>query len=479
MEAILQDYHQAIKDALLDLKSSTESKLAKKILELESPMVDILKEDCILLTNIDAICSRLLYLDRKDLEKQEVEGQSEMHHIQRGAWPTPNFSFNLSVRFPIRQHDERTSNGSKWKTLICRPGGYTFTGVLINPRFADVYAKVTLGGWRKEIFASEIEELKSSLNKTNAERAELEKRKVQVEATLSKNLYQAKLNFRLDHFIKDLDYLNDLERISAKRPSFPKEVLPFLDAGSISGLAQYYGLVSSVNKNEGGMSELSTGAKWLIETYKVQLDSVLESIKGSKANYRDFSSKSTSASHKFLASFEDTKVYSSKNSQQAQDPSIVEFKAICSIVFNKKHTMVQESDPILEALYKSARSDLANLRAWESSQDGVVSRFKAEAAELEQEFEKRRNARAHKDVRDFKENIKLTEMDEMAWQLAAKAMQNEFRHIGVFAALRHAPTMGDAWMSILRGMRFYMVEKPEKIIAIKGKKKNRKRRKRN
>lgn len=267
MKAILQDYHQAIKDALLDLKFSTESKLAKKILELESPMVDILKEDCILLTNIDAIHSRLLYLDQKDLEKQEVEGQSEMHHIQRGAWPTPNFSFNLRVRFPIRQHGERTSNGSKWETLVCKPGSCTFTGVLINRRFADAYAKVTLGGWRKEIFASEIEELKSSLIKTNAERAELEKRKVQVEATLKINLNQAKLNFRVDHFIKDLDYLNSLERISAKRP--PKDVLPFLKAGSISGLAQYYGLVSSVNKNEAGISELSTGAKWLIETYKV------------------------------------------------------------------------------------------------------------------------------------------------------------------------------------------------------------------
>lgn len=237
MKAILQDYHQAIKDALLDLESSTESKLAKKILELEAPMVDILKKNCILLTNIVAIHSRLLYLDRKDLEKQEVEGQFELQHIQRGVRPTPNFSFNLRVRFPIRQHGETTSNGSKWKTLVCKPGGYTFTGVLINPRFADAYAKVTLGGWRNEIFASEIEELKSSLLKTNAERAELEKRKVQVEATLKKNLYQAKLNFRVDHFIKDLDYLNDLERIFAKRPSFPKDVLPFLDASSISGLA--------------------------------------------------------------------------------------------------------------------------------------------------------------------------------------------------------------------------------------------------
>lgn len=133
-------------------------------------------------------------------------------------------------------------------------------------------------GWRKEIFPSEIEELKSSLIKTDAERAELENRKVQVEATLKKDLYQAKLNFCIDHFIKDLDYLNDLERISAKRSSFPKAVSPFLDAETISGLAQYYGLVSSVNKNEGGTSELSTGVKWLIESYKVQLDSVIESI---------------------------------------------------------------------------------------------------------------------------------------------------------------------------------------------------------
>lgn len=149
-----------------------------------------------------------------------------------------------------------------------------------------------------------------------------------------------------------------------------------------------------------------------------------------------------------------------------------------SIVFNKKHTVVQESDPTLEALYKSARSDLANLRAWESSHDGVVSTFKAEAAELEQTFEKRRNARAHKDVPDFKENIKLTEMDEIAWQLAAKAMQDELRHIGLFAALRHAPTMGDAWMSVFRGMRFCLIDKPEKIIAMKGKKRNWKKRKR-
>lgn len=248
------------------------------------------------------------------------------------------------------------------ETIVCEPGGYTFTGVLINPMFVDAYAKVTLGGWRKEIFASEIEDLKSSLIKTNAKRAELEKRKIQIEATLKNDLCQAKRDFCVDHFIKDLDYLSDLEQIYAKRPSLPKDVLPFLDAGTIFGLAQHYGLVSSINKN------VSAGTKWLIGIYKVQLDSVLERrIKGSKANYNDFSSESISTSHQFLASFEHTTVDSSKNSQQAQDPSIVEFKAMRSIVFSGKHTVVKESDPALEALYKSARSDLANLQAWTTS----------------------------------------------------------------------------------------------------------------
>lgn len=35
-------------------------------------MVEILKEDCTLLTNIDVIYSRFLYLNRKDLEKKKL-----------------------------------------------------------------------------------------------------------------------------------------------------------------------------------------------------------------------------------------------------------------------------------------------------------------------------------------------------------------------------------------------------------------------
>lgn len=168
------------------------------------------------------------------------------------------------------------------------------------------------------------------------------------------------------------------------------------------------------------------------------------------------------------------------NSQQPRDPSVVDFKAIGSIVINKGHSAAKGYDPTLEALCKSARRDLANIRAWTSSQDGVVSRFKAEAAELEQEFEGMRNARAQRDVPNFENNIKLTEIDEKAWRLAAKAMQDELRHIGIFAALRYEPAMGAAWMSVFRGMKFIVIREPKKIIAVKKKKKNRgRRRKRN
>lgn len=476
IKTILQDYHQAIEDALLGLKTSTESKLAKKILELESPKAKIFKEDCALLGNIEAITSRLHYLDRKELEEQDIEGQNELQHINRHSWPTPSFSFDLEVRFPIREHGETISQGSKWKMLLCELGGYKFTGVLINPRFADAYAKVTLRCWGKEIFASEIEELKISLIKKKAERAELGKRKVQIEATLKTDLHQAKLNLSVDHFLKDLNYMTKLKRISAKRSSFPKDVLRFLDAGTISGLAQYYGLVSSVNKNEDGTCELSVEVKGLIEGYKVELDSVLQRIKGSKATYNDFYSESMSTSHKFLASFEGTKAESPVNSQQPQNPSVVDFKVMRSI---EEHTAAKDSHPTLEALCKSARSDLADIRAWRSSQDGVVSRFKAEAAELEQEFGRRRNARAQRDVPNFDKNIKLTEMDEKAWRLAAKAMQDELRHSGIFAALRYEPTMGAAWMSVFRGMKVFVIHEPKKITAVKKKKRNRRKGKRN
>lgn len=476
IKTTLQDYHQSLEDALLDLKTSTESKLAKKILELESPKAKILMEDCALVGNIEAINSRLCYLDRKELEEQDIEGQNELQHIYRSSWPTPSFSFDLKVRFPIREHGETISKGSKWKTLLCELGGYTFTGVLVNPRFADAYAKVTLWGWRKEIFASEIEELKMSLIKKKAERAALGKRRVQVEAALKTDLHQAKLNLSVNHFVKDLDSMTKLNRVSAKRSSFPKDTLRFLDAGTISGLAQYYGLVSFVNKNEGGRSKLSVGVQRLIEGYKVELDSVLQRIKGSKATYNDFSSESISSSHKFLASFEGTKADSPVNSQQPQDPSVVDFRAMGSI---EEHTAAKDSDPTLEALCKSARSDLTNIRAWTSSQDGVVSRFKAEAAELEQEFERRRNARAQRDVPNFDKNIKLTEIDEEAWRLAAKAMRDELRHIGIFAALRYEPKMGAAWMSVFRGMKVFVIREPKKITAVKKKKKNRRKGKRN
>lgn len=459
----------------MDLKSSTESKLAKKILELESPKAKILKEDCALLENIEAINSRLRYLDRKELEEQDIAGQNELQHIHRPSWPTPSFSFDLKVRFPIREHGETISKGSKWKTLLCKLGGYTFTGELVNPRFADAYAKVTLWGWRKEIFVSEIEELKISLIIKKAERAELGKRKVQIEATLKTDLHQAKLNLSVDHFLKDLCYMTKLKQISAKQSSFPKDVLRSLDAGTISGLAQYYGLVSSVNKTEDGTSELSVGVKGLIESYQVELDSVLQRIKGSKATYNDFSSESMSTSHKFLASFEGTKVDSPVNSQQPQDLSVVDFKAMGSIVINKGHSAAKGYDPTLEALCKSARRDLANIRAWTSSQDGVVSRFKAEAAELEKEFEGMRNARARRDVPNFENNIKLTGVDEKAWRLAAKAMQDELRHIGIFAALRYEPTMGAAWMSVFRGMKLIVISEPKKIIVVKEKKKKKNR----
>jgi hypothetical protein len=120
--------------------------------------IQALKDD------IDAANSRTTYLDTTDLEEQkDFDGQATFLHIRKSIGITPNFQYNLKTKFPIRKYETDLDRYSKWKSVTCEIGGYSFQGEVKTKPFQDGRAQVALYTWKKDIHAVEIEAVKKRI----------------------------------------------------------------------------------------------------------------------------------------------------------------------------------------------------------------------------------------------------------------------------------------------------------------------------
>src|SRR5436190_12015110 len=130
--ASLQDHHAALQSTLLDLGHDITDRLetqSKQIRSKESAIKDVGSKMRAITDDIDAANSRATYLDTVDLEKQEgFDVQAAFLHVRKSIDVTPNFQFNLKTKFPIREYESYLNVHSKWKSVTCERGGYSFQG---------------------------------------------------------------------------------------------------------------------------------------------------------------------------------------------------------------------------------------------------------------------------------------------------------------------------------------------------------------
>jgi hypothetical protein len=436
-KARLKEYHITLKHVLGDVQDSLWLKLGVNELKRSSETTSLAKNEQelqVLQTSIKEIKERLEFLRTPNvLVEQEIEGNSHTH-TQKGLRPTPNFHFNLSTQFPIRNHETFESEGCVWKTKLCPEGGKTFVGEVKTKPFKDANVTVLFYGWRNEMSALEINHLEDTL-------ATLESLRVGFETDLktSKDVMKklagerSRLESKRDECIKDLAVIEK----SDPAKDIPQDILEILEVKSISQLALHYKLLTRVNKIEDQAPAMSDATIRLFSTSENEIKNAWTALISMRNRYLDFSQATQKSSREFLGELE---------SLSLNGTTLASLQTSKTAVANKKGCRNHK----VEALCKSASADLEVL---ELDLQSVVTDLESEAMKAEKTAEAERDAKRRKIEVALKDFIDLTKNEEHARADAVEAVSRDMRHVGVIAALRTMSTTSDAWMSVYRGAR--------------------------
>jgi len=163
----LRNYHRALYEAGHKICDFLQTRIDEARKSSSSMQFDIgalqplPDESTILAQQAD---NRIIELDTEDLEPMEpVTGLTAIFYQHR-IWhvgPPPTFSFNVTTQFPIRAVVRGESDHSTWipsgepELGICK-----FMAEVRNEKRATSWAKVELFGWRKEIYAKELVDMR-------------------------------------------------------------------------------------------------------------------------------------------------------------------------------------------------------------------------------------------------------------------------------------------------------------------------------
>ena len=210
-----------------------------QIADLELQVKSIETELEALRQELATALDRLDFLDKKELEELQVTGDHERYHIFGTRRWTPPFHFELSTNFPIRNVIADIPASSRWVDLpqyLDHAHSTQFRATLLNKKLVSARAKVQLEGWRKEIHAAEITEIKALVEaKMEDEPTLLEKlealRKSMVHMQLRRTVYKAEF----DQSLQFSSHTSDPDLLQAQ-----------LEIQSIYGIACSYELTARV-----------------------------------------------------------------------------------------------------------------------------------------------------------------------------------------------------------------------------------------
>jgi len=192
---------------------------------------------------------------------ESVEGATRFSQKGRIFGLRTRFNFCPSTTHPIRKHIRTQSDGVQWSNVVCVPGTRTMTAIANGSVFKDASAEVVLFGWRKEIHAAKIAELKKDIDALTLRIAAQEDTLGRIfEEIIGLRLERNALGLELKVCSRDMDKVGMERRKSPPLGSLagtehgversessqsPVEGA-LLDAGSISGYASLLGLKSRI-----------------------------------------------------------------------------------------------------------------------------------------------------------------------------------------------------------------------------------------
>ena len=432
----LSAYHDVLQRTLLDSRDITATKLISIDLELARKRLQLqqLHDDGhSLAARLESSINRWSFLDTTDLVKQEVEGQSSYHHTYKWLRPTPNFVFHLRTRFPIRKYVDSLSEESNWKTLACEEGETAFTGEVKTKAFKDGRATIALYGWRREIFASEILDLKDLVatlmdSQTSLETTIFTAKSEVTELQSERDVIQSMLNDR------DRD-LRILGCHVSKAPN-ATEGMPYLEVESISGLATFYGLISQLMNGEDNTPAIGEAMAWLIDSSHIELDSALEHLEDAKCRYSNCVSDNRKVTQDHLRTLKS--IVRTKSHEKIFQNALSDIPC---------HLIEDNSSEIVRHALDMASDDLCR----------IEKSFMDEKQAIQVNWNKIDPPTARETTQiimmELTHSINFTKRDQRAQEASRRALEGNMRHVGVVAALNSGATGSDAWMSIYRGMR--------------------------
>ena len=195
--------------------------------------------------------SRALYLDRDDLELMEpTTGLTSMFHQYR-FWHLhgiPDFSFDITTPFPIRDVNRNKSDSSKWvPEALPELGSHRFVAKVTNIPKTSAFAKMELFGWRKEVHAEELRHMRRIATEQNILSTQLSSRVE--ELTLKWSEAQSILKEYESRFLVAKYDLALVDQCELHQWNF-HNMHRCLGEGSLYGVAKAYGLKSTIKKGD-------------------------------------------------------------------------------------------------------------------------------------------------------------------------------------------------------------------------------------
>ena len=427
----LRDHHTTLRSILFNLRSGITGRLEtqrKRIESRRSVIKDVESKIQALKDDIDAANSRTTYLDTTDLEEQkDFDGQATFLHIRKSIGITPNFQYNLKTKFPIRKYETDLDRYSKWKSVTCELGGYSFQGEVKTKPFQDGRAQVALYTWKKDIHAVEIEAVKKCIVEAQE----------QVAACISQvdklNSDCERLRVRQETTLKQLNESNlDIGIMSSIQlePSKDDPIQAYVEADSISGIAEYYNLRSKFYKKNDGQP-----ATWLSRSYGTYHASVVAYLDRAKAEYLALVTRITPSD---LTAHEDLL-------DMTKGPEIT------SAELSVRQTMQDSNlDIEVQALCNEALGDLQDLKAPLAS---IPTLLLGEVSSNNSQTMAEPGESAVTVEQKLGQCINMLKRDLKAQDEATRLIEADIRAVGVEAALRSMSATSDAWLSVYRGIK--------------------------
>jgi prefoldin subunit 5 len=374
------------------------------------------------------LSDRLAYLDQPEPETQrDLDGIASHTYEHKLLSLTPTFRFSVKTRFPIRHHTLLQSPGLRWDEVKADSGSFIFTAKAKPKAFRNGFAQVTIYGWRREMFAQEIGNIRKNITSLNTL---IQERKDFTQATdMSMNTLHQIRKLLTDEFAVCNGDTATVLRMR-EMVQIPAPMYPYLDVQSLYGIAKHLGLASQAAFARTAIDPANSSHKLALRVARLCSEEIQAAL-------------DTHASHRLL--------YVSRSTSSLCSVADIDKKLRCTLNLDLKTEEVSsKADPCASDGEQALHFQVLKkeLNAMEASWEAGIDALRKSLSELEFDIPSELQG-----IKALQEGHSDISKDETALSALHVELIGTSKSIGAAAAIMAFPDTTEAILSIYRGER--------------------------